>query len=139
MRDSARHLLHTGLTSIQGPLMFLRGVKDAGLYERVEVLGAEGMRRMGRVVSIADRNVVVEVFQGSDGLSLGRTQLRFLSEPVMLDVGPGMLGRVSASPSTADRRRPPVIASGWTATRSTRCAAKCPANSSRPASPPSTP
>ncbi len=94
MPDSAKHLLHTGLTSIQGPLIFLRGVRDAGLYERVEVLGADGTRRMGRVVSIADRNVVVEVFQGSDGLSIGRTQLRFLSEPVMLDVGSGMLGRV---------------------------------------------
>jgi V/A-type H+-transporting ATPase subunit B len=94
MPDTAKHLLHTGLTSIQGPLIFLRGVRDAGLYERVEVLGADGTRRMGRVVSIADRNVVVEVFQGSDGLSIGRTQLRFLSEPVMLDVGSGMLGRV---------------------------------------------
>jgi len=94
MFDARRHLLHTGLTSVQGPLVFVRNVHDVGLYDRVEVLTGEGARRIGRVVSISSDNVVVEVFQGTDGLSLERTRLRFLSEPVQLGVGPGMLGRI---------------------------------------------
>jgi len=37
---------------------------------------------------------VIEVFQGTDGLSLAGTRIRFLGEPILLDVGPSMLGRV---------------------------------------------
>ena len=94
MFNARHHLLHTGLTSVQGPLVFVRNVSDVGLYDRVEVLTSGGARRIGRVVSIAGENVVVEVFQGTDGLSLERTRLRFLAEPVRLGVGPGMLGRI---------------------------------------------
>lgn len=94
MFDARQHLLHTGLTSVQGPLVFVRNVSDVGLYDRVEVQTTAGGRRIGRVVSISGDNVVVEVFQGTDGLSLQQTRLRFLSEPVRLGVGPGMLGRI---------------------------------------------
>lgn len=74
--------------------MFVRNTEGVGLYDQVEVLAADGDTRLGRVVSIAGEEVVVEVFQGTEGLSLGKTRLRFLSEPIMLNVGPSMLGRV---------------------------------------------
>jgi len=89
-----RHLLHTGITSVQGPLVFVRNVAGVGLYDRVEILSPDNAPRIGRVVAIAGDHVVVEVFQGTDGLALGRTELRFLAEPITLGVGPGMLGRV---------------------------------------------
>ncbi len=88
------YLFHTGLTSIQGPLIFVRNTQGVGLYERVEVLAAQGGVRLGRVVFIADDKVIVEVFQGTEGLSLGEARVKFLSEPILLNVGPSMLGRV---------------------------------------------
>ena len=94
MFDARKHLMHTGITSVQGPLVFVKNVSDVGLYERVDVLTNTGIRRTGRVVSIAGEKLIVEVYQGTDGLSLQQTRLRFLSEPVRMDVGPGMLGRV---------------------------------------------
>ncbi len=94
MIDPERHLLHTGLTSIQGPLIFLRNSRAVGLYDRVEVVTQAGEARMGRVVAISAHGVVVEVFQGTHDLSLGETRVRFLEEPILLDVGPSMLGRI---------------------------------------------
>jgi V/A-type H+-transporting ATPase subunit B len=94
MMDPQRYLFHTGLTSIQGPLIFVRNTQGVGLYERVEVLAAQGDVRLGRVVFIADDKVIVEVFQGTEGLSLGEARIKFLSEPILLNVGPSMLGRV---------------------------------------------
>jgi len=95
MINPQQHILHRGLTSIQGPLVFVRNAEGVGLYDRVEVLVRDGGEsRIGRIVSIASEHAVVEVFQGTEGLSLGESRLRLLSEPILLDVGPGMLGRV---------------------------------------------
>ena len=95
MIDPQQHILHRGLTSIQGPLVFVRNAPGVGLYDRVEVLVRDGGEsRIGRIVSITGEHAVIEVFQGTEGLSLGESRLRLLSEPILLDVGPGMLGRV---------------------------------------------
>ncbi len=94
MTANTIELMHKGLTRIQGPLLFVKNVSGVGLYESVEVMASDGRQRVGRVVSVDQDNVVVEVFQGVDGLSLSETRLRFLGQPIMLDVGKGMLGRV---------------------------------------------
>jgi V/A-type H+/Na+-transporting ATPase subunit B len=87
-------LLHTGLQQVEGPLVFVKNVAGVGLFDKVEVLSDAGDTRLGRVVAIDRDNVVVEVFQGTDGLSLGGSRVRFMQEPVKLNVGPGMLGRI---------------------------------------------
>ncbi len=94
MIDPQRCLFHTGLTSIQGPLIFVRNAQGVGLYERVEVRAMHDDVRLGRVVLIADDKVIVEVFQGTEGLSLGEARVKFLSESILLNVGPSMLGRI---------------------------------------------
>lgn len=87
-------ILHSGVERVDGPLVFVRGVGGVGLYDKVEVTTPDRDRRIGRVVAIDRDNVVVEVFQGTDGLSLSGSRIRFLKEPVRHQVGPGMLGRV---------------------------------------------
>lgn len=94
MKISNSQLLHQCLTGVQGPLLFTTRVKGVGLHEQVEVLAPDGGRRIGRVVALDHDNVIVEVFQGTDGLSLEECRLRFLGDAIMLDVGKGMLGRV---------------------------------------------
>jgi V/A-type H+-transporting ATPase subunit B len=82
------------LSRVEGPLVFVRNVSGVGLYDKVEVVGGTDDRRVGRVVAIDRDNAVVEVFKGTDGLSLSGSKIRFMGEPVTLPVGPGMLGRV---------------------------------------------
>lgn len=86
-------VLHSGLYRIHGPLVFVENVDNVGLYDQVSVIsGAD--TRLGRVVAIAGDTVIVEVSQGTDGLTLDSSRIRFMSRPVLLDVGPGLLGRV---------------------------------------------
>jgi len=87
-------LTHYGLTGIRGPLVFVRKTGSVALNHRVEVITGDGEKRLGRVVAIDLDQVVVETFKGTDGLALGKSGVRFLHEPIMLDVGKGMLGRV---------------------------------------------
>ena len=71
MIDPKQHILHRGLTSIRGPLIFMRNAEGVGLYDRVEVLPTEHESpRLGRVVSISGSTAVIDVFQGTEGLSL---------------------------------------------------------------------
>jgi V/A-type H+-transporting ATPase subunit B len=98
MLDPARHLYHRGVQGVEGPLVFVEDTQKVSLHERVEVQTPEGASRIGRVVALssskAGSRAVVEVFQGTDGLSPGETRLRFLGEPILLEVGPGLAGRV---------------------------------------------
>lgn len=81
-------------TRLDGPLLYLRRTVHVGLNEAVEVLGADGIARRGRVASLDDQRMIVEVLEPTDGLDLGGTQVRFVGEPLRFGVGPGLLGRI---------------------------------------------
>ena len=78
----------------EGPLLFLRRSVDVGLNEAVEVEGADGQVRLGRIAALDETSVTVEVLDDTAGLSLAGTRVRFLGEPLRFSVGPGLLGRI---------------------------------------------
>jgi V/A-type H+-transporting ATPase subunit B len=77
-----------------GPLLYLRRTVDVGLNESVEVEGADGRVRLGRIAALDEESVVVEVLDDTAGLSLEGTRVRFFGEPLRFSVGPGLLGRI---------------------------------------------
>jgi len=85
---------YIGLQKIKGPLIFIRGIKDVGYNEMVEITGPSGARLHGRVLEIGSEMAVVEVFEGTSGLNIAATKVRFLGEPLKLPVTTDMLGRV---------------------------------------------
>lgn len=91
---SARLLVQGAATRLDGPLLFLRRTVEVGLNESVEVTGADGHARLGRVVTVDEQHLVIEILESTTGLSLTETQVRFHGRPLHFDVGPGMLGRV---------------------------------------------
>jgi V/A-type H+-transporting ATPase subunit B len=63
-----------------------------GFGEAVEI--EHGAARLhGRVLEIGRDVAVVEVFEGTSGLTLGGTRVRFLARPLEVDVDIDMLGR----------------------------------------------
>ena len=78
----------------EGPLLFLRRSVDVGLNEAVEVEGADGSMRLGRIAALEEDSVTVEMLDDTAGLALLGTRVRFLGEPLRFQVGPGLLGRV---------------------------------------------
>ncbi len=68
---------YEGLQKIKGPLIFIEGVKDVGYEEMVEITAPNGSTLHGRVLELGSDIAVVEVFEGTSGLSVMSTKVRF--------------------------------------------------------------
>ncbi|WP_449463625.1 V-type ATP synthase subunit B [Tardisphaera miroshnichenkoae] len=88
-----RRVSYATATQINGPLVFVKGVKDVGYDELVEISSARG-RSMGRVLEVSRDIAVVEVFEGTTGLSLGGMSATFLGRGLEVGVSQEVLGRV---------------------------------------------
>ena len=89
-----RGLQYAGAARIDGPLMVVERVRDVGYDEIAEITGADGRARLGRVLDVSDRQVVLQVLEGTTGLSNRNARTRFLGESFRLPVSLNMLGRV---------------------------------------------
>jgi V/A-type H+-transporting ATPase subunit B len=89
-----RGLQYVGSRRIEGPLVVVEHVRDVGYDELVEIIGPDGRARLGRVLDVSDTAAVVQVLEGTTGLSNEATRVRFLGESLRLPVSRQMLGRV---------------------------------------------
>ena len=78
---------------IEGPLLFLERTVELGLNACVEVQGRDGVSRVGRAAALDEHTIVVEVLESTVGLGLKDTRIRVRNEPLLFEVGPGLLGR----------------------------------------------
>ena len=85
---------HIGLKEISGSLIALEGVEGVANEEVVRIYTASGEERVGRVVELAGDKAVVQVFEGTSGISLKDTRLIFTARPMEMTLAPEMLGRV---------------------------------------------
>lgn len=86
---------YLGLSRVQGPLVFVRGVRSVGFREMAEVVTPEGKTRLGRVLAVSEDLAVVEVFEGTQGLSASRSKVRFHGHSFQYRVSADeVLGRV---------------------------------------------
>ncbi len=87
-------LQYIGLRRINGPLVFVENVKDIGFEEVVEIKLNNGDTRHGRVVEIQEELAAVLVFEGTQGLSLNNTTVKFLGHPMQIGLSEEVLGRM---------------------------------------------
>lgn len=87
-------LQYVGAARIEGPLVVVEQVRDVGYDEVVEILDSGGRPRIGRVLDISEHQAVVQVLEGTSGLSNQTMHTRFLGESFRLPVSREMLGRV---------------------------------------------
>ena len=85
---------YIGLREINGPLVVLDHVKNASYEEMVELRLDDGTVRTGRVVQISGEQVIIQVFEGTRGLSLVNTRTRLLGRPMEVPLSKEILGRV---------------------------------------------
>ncbi len=83
---------YIGLSRINGPLIFIENVKNVGYNEVVEV-SYRGQTKLGQVVQISDEFAVIQVFQGTEGLAVDTTRVKFLGKPLEVKVSDEILGR----------------------------------------------
>lgn len=87
-------LEHVGLNNINGSLIVLDGVKNAAYEEMVELKLDNGTSRVGRIVKIDGERVVIQVFEGTKGLSMVNTKTVLTGKPIEMKLSKDILGRV---------------------------------------------
>ena len=73
---------YVGLTDINGPLVALDGVKGAAYDEIAKIRLDDGSERIGRVVQMEGEKVILQVFEGTNGISLKNTRTIFSGKPL---------------------------------------------------------
>lgn len=81
------------VTEVVGPLMLVEGVEGVSFDELVDIEMQTGERRRGRVIEIEEGRAMVQLFEGSTGINLESTSVRFLGRPLELGVSEDMVGR----------------------------------------------
>ena len=87
-------LQYIGLSEINGPLVVLDNVEGVSYDEVTEIRLDDGTKRIGRVVEISGKKAVLQVFEGTNGLSLKNTKTRFMGKPMEMPLSPEIPGRI---------------------------------------------
>ena len=82
------------VTEVVGPLMVVEGVEGVKFDELVEIKLHTGEMRRGKVLEVNGSRAMVQIFEGSTGINLKETKVKFLGRPLELGVSEDMLGRV---------------------------------------------
>ena len=94
MSKSQGGLEYSKVAEIKGPLLVVDGVEKAAYDELVEIEEAAGGKRLARVLETGFGRAVVQVFEGTSGLSISGTRAKFLGRTMELPVSDQLLGRV---------------------------------------------
>ena len=74
--------------------MIVDGVTTSSFDELVEIETNDGERRLGKVLEIGNGKAVVQVFEGTTGLAITGTRVKFLGKTMTMPVSQELLGRV---------------------------------------------
>jgi V/A-type H+-transporting ATPase subunit B len=96
--DAYKELLsgreYIGVEKIDGPILFVEHTHPVGYHELAQCIDNEGNIRLGIVLETSTDMVVVQVFEGTSGLTLPGTRVRFSGQPLSIPVSKRMLGRI---------------------------------------------
>lgn len=84
----------TTISEVAGPLLTVEQVEDARYMEIVEIELSDGTRRRGQVLMTSRGKALVQVFEGTEGIGVGQSKVRFLGRVMELPVSPDILGRI---------------------------------------------
>lgn len=82
-----------GLSDLSGSLVVLDGIKGAAFDEIVEVALDSGEKRTGRIIELTEDYAVIQIFEGTHGISMTNTTTRLTGRPLMLPLSKEILGR----------------------------------------------
>lgn len=98
------------ISNIVGPLVIVEKIADVKYGELVEIETAGGVIRRGEVLDISTEQAVVQVFEGTVGLDVDKSRVRFLGRSQHLGVSEEIIGRVFDGSGKPKDRGPQIIA-----------------------------
>jgi len=85
---------YIGLNEINGPLVVVEHVKNVGFEEMVELNLPDGTVRHGRVIEIQGERAIIQVFEGTSGLSKSEVRTKMMGHAMEISLSKEILGRV---------------------------------------------
>ena len=85
---------YSKIAEIKGPLVVVDDVENAAFDELVEIETTEGEKRLGKVLEVGNGKAIVQVFEGTTGLSVSGTKAKFVGKVMEMPVSEQVLGRV---------------------------------------------
>jgi V/A-type H+-transporting ATPase subunit B len=98
------------VSSIYGPLMLVEMVDEAKFGHIVDIELGDGTTRHGQILQVENDKVLVQVFEGTSGIDVKDSTVRFLGKPLELAVSTDMLGRVFSGLGEPKDDGPAIIA-----------------------------
>ncbi|MFB0564987.1 MAG: V-type ATP synthase subunit B [Candidatus Aminicenantaceae bacterium] len=98
------------VSNIVGPLLIVEKISDVKYGELVEVETAEGYLRHGTVLDISTEQAIVQVFEGTVGLDVDKSRVRFLGHSQQLGVSEEIIGRIFDGSGKPKDHGPQIIA-----------------------------
>ncbi len=85
---------YESISEIRGQLLVVEGVSDAGYGELVDIELPSGEKRRGIVLETGRGLAVVQVFEGTTGITPAGSKVRFTGRILEIGVSEDMLGRI---------------------------------------------
>jgi len=85
---------YSKIAEIKGPLVIVDDVENAAFDELVEIQTKDGEKRLGKVLEVGNGKAIVQVFEGTTGLSISGTKAKFVGKVMEMPVSEEVLGRV---------------------------------------------
>jgi len=79
---------------IAGPLLIVDHIEGAKYNEIVQIKAVDGSIKNGQVLEVDGDRALIQVFEGTAGLNLGGTRVKFLGRGVEVGLSPSILGRI---------------------------------------------
>lgn len=97
------------VTNIVGPLLIVEKIADVKYGELVEIETSDGSLRRGTVLDVSTKQAVVQVFEGTVGLDVDKSRVRFLGRSQELGVSPEIVGRIFDGSGKPKDKGPQII------------------------------
>ncbi|MBM3254720.1 MAG: V-type ATP synthase subunit B [Candidatus Omnitrophica bacterium] len=96
--------------SVSGPLVVVGKTENIKYAELVEVEFSDGAVRRGKVLEISEDKALVQMFEGTLGLDVAGSKVRFLGRTQELAVSPDLVGRIFDGAGRPADKGPDIIA-----------------------------
>jgi V/A-type H+-transporting ATPase subunit B len=97
------------VSNIVGPLLIVEKIVDVKYGELVEIETSDGSLRRGTVLDVSTEQAVVQVFEGTVGLDVDKSRVRFLGRSQQLGVSGEIVGRIFDGSGKPKDKGPQII------------------------------
>lgn len=95
--------------NIKGPLIMVTDTSGVAYGEIADIQLKDGSVRSGQVLEVGEGYAVVQVFEGTNGVGIDDTTVRFKGEVAKIGVSRGMLGRILNGRGVPIDDGPPIM------------------------------